>query len=135
MPNKKGSRVAASRARAQAKAKKKQHSSGPVIAAAAYEAQAAAAEDLELQPEADDDAISASEAVAVVDEEPREEAPVAAVARAPMRAQRGPARRERQTLAAVQGGSLRHEISWIGAVTIVAGIALVGLKLATDIGR
>jgi hypothetical protein len=133
MPNKKGSRVAASRAKSQAKAKKKARSTGPVLAAAAF--QAPVADDAEPGME------EAEAQVATVDPGTDEaqtdhEAPQAAPAAAPLpRRARSAPRRERQAMVAVQGGNLRREVILITAVTALTGAVLAVLKIATDLGR
>jgi hypothetical protein len=131
MPNKKGSRVAASQARSQAKAKKKARSGGPLISTAPYRAPGES-DEVEEQPDADA-VIAAAVEPDGASVEPA--TPPAVRAAAPARRVRTVPRRERQALVAVQGGSLMREVSLIGAVTALAGIALAVLKLATDIGR
>ena len=122
MPNKKGSRVAASKARAQTKAKRKARQTGPALAAAAY---------VPPPPETEDGA------------EPHEEAEVAhaastALAAAPVAAtpvrSSAPAHRERQQPLSVPGVSLRREMGFIGALTVVIGVLLAVLKVFTDLG-
>jgi hypothetical protein len=133
MPNKKGSRVAASLAKSQAKAKKKAHSTGPVLAAAAF--QAPAADDAELGMEEAEAQVATADAdmdEALADQEAPQAAPAAAPA--PRRARSAP-RRERQAMVAVQGGSLRREVILITAVTALTGALLAALKIATDLGR
>ena len=121
MPNKKGSKVAASRARAQVKAHKKAHSTGPVVAAAAYAAPAA------------------------VDETAAEEATssVAVETSAPARAATPAVRRsnvsrtvsrQREAVVAMQSVNLKREVGTIGSLAVVVAIALAVLKIATDIG-
>ncbi len=128
MPNKRGSKVAASQARAKAAARKKAHSTGPVIAAAA----------LTRPPEVNDDELEheeldqVDEAAGVVEEE-EDAAPARPPARAPRIARAG-ARREHQTAVAFTGVSLRREVGLIGAITASIGVALALLKLLTDLG-
>ena len=131
MPNKKGSRVAASRAKSQAKAKKKARSTGPVLAAAAYQAPAAEEDETQLEP---NEAQVATAAADADETQVANETPQAAPAAAPRRARSAP-RRERQAMVAVQGGSLRREVSLIAAVAALTGIALAAIKIATDLGR
>ena len=115
MPNKKGSRVAASKARTQAKAKKKARQGGPVLAAAAYAPPPVAEETAEAVEEA---ALVASSAPAAA------AAPIApAVAR----------RQHREPLVA-HGVSLRREVGLIGVLTVAVGAALAYLKFFTDLG-
>ncbi|MDA0798744.1 MAG: hypothetical protein O2826_10010 [Chloroflexi bacterium] len=126
MPNKKGSRIAASQARAKSAAKKKSHASGPDLAAAAQEVQD---DPQELDEQAD-------VAVAVVEgDETQAAAPAAAAAPAPRRVGRAASRRERQALTVMSSGSLGREVAMIGIVTAVMGVALAVIKLATDLGR
>ena len=131
MPNKKGSKVAASRARAQANAKKKARSPGPAGVEASYRPPATV-DDEELEESA-----LASETDAVDTGEEGEPQPAAQLA--PAAAQRTSTRvaprRERVAMAAVHGGSLRHEVGVITAIAVVAGATLALLKILTDIGR
>jgi len=129
MPNKKGSRVAASQARAKAAAKKKARSSGPDLSAIAS------------RPAPMDTADStenlAPEAVAVAESDvelnaAEELVPVTPVA---VRRTRAASRRERQAMTVVAAGSLKWELTLIGSATAAMGIGLVVLKVATDLGR
>lgn len=133
MPNKKGSRVAASQARAKAAAKKKARSSGPDLSAiASRPAPVDTAESTEnVAPEAvaesDVELNAAEESVSITP---------ATVATAPaVRRTRAASRRERQAMTVVAAGSLRWELTMIGSATAAMGIGLVVLKLATDLGR
>ena len=131
MPNKKGSKVAASRARAQANAKKKARSPGPAGVESSYRPPATVDEE-----EVEESALDSEAAVLDADEENE---PQAATRPAPAAAQRASTRvaprRERVAMAAVQGGSLRHEVGLITAIAVVAGATLALLKILTDIGR
>ena len=125
MSNKKGSRIAASQARAKSAAKKKAHSSGPDLAAATQEIEIADA------PELDEET-----AVAVAEAEGDTVATAAPVSTpAPRRTGRAASRRERQALTVVSSGNLPRELTMIGIVTALMGIALAVIKLATDLGR
>ena len=133
MPNKKGSKIAASKARAQANAKKKAHQGGPVLAAAAYtppppKDEEAAGEMGGAAGEAAPDAAAgaASDAGSVATAAP----PVAAPARAP----RGVRRERAHQAPSVPSVSLRREVGLIGGLTVVVGAILVGLRLFTDLG-
>jgi hypothetical protein len=127
MPNKQGSRVAASQARAKSAAKKKAHSTGPDLAAAA---QAPGATDPLAQEQEE------GSAVAVVEASGAElEAAAPASTPAPRRTGRAASRRERQALTVMSAGSLRREIVMIGSVTALMGITLAVIKLVTDLGR
>ena len=122
MPNKKGSKVAASKARAQAKAKKKARQGGPVLAAAAYVPPP-------VGEEADEDvhepALEPAAAPAATAERP---APAAA------RAPRGFRRELAHQAPPALSVSLRREVGLIGALTAVVGAALLGLRFLTDLG-
>jgi hypothetical protein len=127
MPNKKGSRVAASQARAKSAAKKKNHSAGPDLAAAA---QAPESTDALAQEQEE------GSAVAVVEASGEElEAAAQAPTLAPRRTGRAASRRERQALTVMSAGSLRREVLMIGSVTALMGITLAVIKLVTDLGR
>lgn len=127
MPNKKGSKVAASRAKSQQKAKKKARQTGPNIPVAA-----AAPAPVEITEEDADLETGILESAVV---EPEQAQPVAtAPARQPARRAAAATRRERQAHALVAGSSLKREVSLIGAITAAAGVALAVLKLATDLG-
>ena len=141
MPNKKGSKVAASRARAQANAKKKARSSGPVITPAAHVPPVVDEKDrdaLATADDLDDGAVHHEPAPAIADEGFDDEvdghrpAPVSSDQR---RIVRTAPRRERVALAAVHGGNLRREVAVIAILTALAGVTLAVLKLATAIGR
>lgn len=135
MPNKKGSRVAASQARAKAAAKKKARSSGPDLSAiASRPAPVDTAESTEnVAPEAV--AVAESDVELNAAEESVSITP-ATVATAPaVRRTRAASRRERQAMTVVAAGSLRWELTMIGSATAAMGIGLVVLKLATDLGR
>lgn len=120
MPNKRGSRVAASRAKAQERAKKKARGTGPttptlqetpaelVSTVAPNEPEANAAVPAPNVPE--------SPAAKVVNK-----TPVAS-------------RRERQASAMVAGASLKRELGTIGVLSATVGVALVALKFGTDLG-
>ena len=133
MPNKKGSKVAASRARAQVKAHKKAHSTGPVVAAAAYAVPAAVDETA---------AEEATSAVAVgtsapTDREPSAAAPATARAGAPAVRRSNVSRtvsRQREAVVAMQSVNLKREVGTIASLAVVVAIALAVLKIATDIG-
>lgn len=125
MPNKKGSKVAASRARAQVKAHKKAHSTGPVVAAAAYAAPAAV------------DETAAEEATSAVAVETSAAAPASTRAAAPAVRRSNVSRtvsRQREAVVAMQSVNLKREVGTIGSLAVVVGIALAVLKIATDIG-
>ena len=125
MPNKKGSKVAASRARAQVKAHKKAHSTGPVVAAAAYAVPAAV------------DETAAEEATSAVAVETSAAATATARAGAPAVRRSNVSRtvsRQREAVVAMQSVNLKREVGTIGSLAVVVGIALVVLKIATDIG-
>ena len=125
MPNKKGSKVAASRARAQVKAHKKAHSTGPVVAAAAYAAPAAV------------DETAAEEATSAVAVETSAAAPASARAATPAVRRSNVSRtvsRQREAVVAMQSVNLKREVGTIGSLAVVVGIALAVLKIATDIG-
>ena len=122
MPNKKGSRVAASKARAQAKAKKKARQGGPVLAAAAY---APPPSTEEADGEMAAAAPAASAAVATAD--PPTPAP-------PARAARGFRRELAHQAPPALSVSLRREVGLIGALTVVVVAVLVGLRFLTDLG-
>jgi hypothetical protein len=133
MPNKKGSRVAASQARAKAAAKKKARSSGPDLSAIASRPApvdtAESTEDVapEAVAESDVELNTAEESVPVTS---------AAAATAPaVRRTRAASRRERQAMTVVAAGSLKWELTLIGSATAAMGVGLVVLKLATDLGR
>ena len=141
MPNKKGSKVAASRARAQAAAKKKAKSTGPALPAAAFVKPGAAPEAPE---EMDEELDQELEEALATDAEPTE-----AVATVPTGEQRaalatatqrrsGPrvtaTRRHRQATGIGPSPSLRREVGLIGAITVVIGVALAVIKFATDLG-
>ena len=127
MPNKKGSKVAASRARAQVKAHKKAHSTGPVVAAAAYAVPAAV------------DETAAEEATSAVAVETSAAATATATARAGAPAVRRSnvsrtVSRQREAVVAMQSVNLKREVGTIGSLAVVVAIALAVLKIATDIG-
>ena len=138
MPNKKGSKVAASKARAQAMAKKKARHGGPALAAAAYVPPPPAAEGATTETDgAFDEATLSSNAgpeagaaaVAIA-------APplTAAAAAAPARAPRGFSRERAHQAPPALSVSLRREVGLIGALTVVAVLVLVALRLFTDLG-
>ena len=125
MPNKKGSKVAASRARAQVKAHKKAHSTGPVVAAAAYAAPAAV------------DETAAEEATSAVAVETSAAATATARAGAPAVRRSNVSRtvsRQREAVVAMQSVNLKREVGTIASLAVVVAIALAVLKIATDIG-
>ena len=124
MPNKKGSKVAASKARAQTKAKKKARQGGPALAAAAYAPPPPAAEegDGEIDEAAHTDA---SEPVAAA-------APPAPAS--PARVLRGFRREHTHQTPPALSVSLRREVGFIGALTVVVAAMLVGLRFLTDLG-
>jgi hypothetical protein len=127
MPNKKGSRVAASQARAKSAAKKRAHSAGPDLAAAA---QAPEATDTFAQEQGEESAVAVVEANGA-----KLEAAAPASTPAPRRTGRTASRRERQALTVMSAGSLRREVMMIGSVTALMGITLAVIKLVTDLGR
>ena len=124
MPNKKGSKVAASKARAQTKAKKKARQGGPVLAAAAYAPPPPAAEETD----------------GAIDKAAQADAPgpVAAAAppapASPARVLRGFRREHAHQAAPALSVSLRREVGTIGALTAVVVAMLVGLRFFTDLG-
>ena len=131
MPNKKGSRVAASKARAQAKAKKKAHHGGPVLAAAAYVP----------SPPADEQATGENDG-AIDDAAPASVATTAggaavatrAAPAAPARPLRGFSREHAHQTPPALSVSLRREVGLIGGLTVAVVAALVALRLFTDLG-
>ena len=134
MPNKKGSKVAASKARAQAIAKKKARHGGPVLAAAAYvppppadEGDAVETEGLveEAAPSSSAGPEAGAGSVAVATR-----APAAPPARAP----RGFSRERAHQAPPALSVNLRREVGLIGALTVVIGAVLVALRLFTDLG-
>ena len=125
MPNKKGSRVAASQARAKSAAKKKAHSVGPDLAAAAHATEPTPATTLEGVTGTS--VVPASTTSATVE---------AALSPLPAPAlRRTTSRRERQALTVMSAGSLRREVAMIGSITALAAVALAVTKLVTDLGR
>jgi len=132
MPNKKGSRVAASQARAKAAAKKKAHSSGPDLSAiASRPAPVDTAESTEnVAPEAV--AVAESDVELNAAEESVPVTPAAASTAPAVRRTRAASRRERQAMTVVAAGSLRWELTMIGSATAAMGIGLVVLKLAKN---
>jgi hypothetical protein len=138
MPSKKGSRVAASQARAKTAAKKKARSGGPDLSGAVARSEAVDAVASSDDDELDESAIAVAGGTDEVGDEQVDTAvtALAPVATAPaVRRARGASRRERQAMSVVGAGSLKWELSLIGSTTAVMGVALVVLKLATDIGR
>ena len=140
MPNKKGSKVAASKARAQAMAKKKARHGGPALAAAAYVPPPPAAEGATTETDgAVDEATLSSNAgpeagaAAVAIAAPPLTAAAAAAA-APARAPRGFSRERAHQAPPALSVSLRREVGLIGALTVVAVLVLVALRLFTDLG-
>ena len=127
MPNKKGSRVAASQARAQAAAKKKARGGGPDLSAAARPAPAET-------PELEDGAELDEGAVAVEATAADHYGETAVAVPAPRRL-RAASRRERHAMTAVSAGSLQWEVSLIAGGTVMVGIGLAVIKLTTDLGR
>ena len=134
MPNKKGSKVAASKARAQAMAKKKARHGGPALAAAAYVPPPPAAEgattetdgavdEATLSSNAGPDMGTGSVAVAA----PPLTAP-------PARAPRGFSRERAHQAPPALSVSLRREVGLIGALTVVVVLVLVALRLFTGLG-
>ena len=124
MPNKKGSRVAASKARAQAKAKKKARHGGPLLAAAAYAPPPPVAEGATGETDgAIGEAAPAPAAIAA----PPAPAP-------PARAPRGFSRERAHQAPSALSVSLRREVGLIGALTVVVVAILVALRLFTDLG-
>ena len=134
MPNKKGSRVAASKARAQAQAKKKARHGGPVLAAAAFVP----------PPPADDEATGEAggtidEAAPSANDGPETGAGSVAVAAPPTaappaRAPRGFSRERAHQTPPALSVSLRREVGLIGVLTVVVIGVLVALRLFTDLG-
>jgi len=136
MPNKKGSKVAASKARAQAMAKTKARHGGPALAPAAYVPPPPAAEGATTETDgAFDEATLSSNAgpeagaaaVAIA-------APPLTAAAAPARAPRGFSRERAHQAPPALSVSLRREVGLIGALTVVAVLVLVALRLFTDLG-
>ena len=130
MPNKKGSKIAASKARAQLKAKKKARQGGPALAAAAYAPPPPVAEE-------SDEAIDEAPTAAAVG--PASAAgPVATAVRPapapPARTPRGFRRDHAHQAAPALSVSLRREVGLIGALTLVVVAMLVGLRFFTDLG-
>ena len=125
MPGKKGSRIAASQARAKANARKKGRPSAPDLAAARQAPPA---------PESEDVAEEAAVGIAQATANGVAAAPLTAAA-TPAQRRRVATRRERQAMNVVAAGSLKWELSLIGIITAISGVALAVLKLATDIGR
>lgn len=128
MPNKKGSRVAASQARAKVAAKKKAHASRPDLTAA----RVAPAQPAPDQPAEDTEPTEGAQETSLAmatDHVP------AAAAPAPRTTHRTATRRERQALTAFAAGNLKREVLTIGVLATLSAIALVTVKLATDLGR
>lgn len=128
MPNKKGSRIAASQARAKSAAKKKAHSVGPDLAAAAHITEPAPEAALEETTVAAVSAVAATSVKATT-----AEATPSPSASPSLR--RTTSRRERQALTVMSAGSLRREIAMIGSITALVAVALTVTKLVTDFGR
>ena len=132
MPNKKGSRVAASQARAKEAARKKARAGGPDLGGVAARPVVMTDEfETEEGVELEESAVAVAQEIDGSDEDAA--APVA-VAVAPRRT-RAASRRERAAMSAVASGSLRWELSLIAAATAAIGIGLTVVKLATDLGR
>lgn len=135
MPNKKGSRVAASQARAKAAAKRKARSSGPDLGAIASRPApvdtAGSTED--VAPEAV--VVAESDIELNAAEESMPVTPAAAMIAPAVRRTRAASRRERQAMTVVAAGSLKWELTLIGSAAASMGIGLVVLKLITDLGR
>jgi len=131
----KGSRIVASQARAKAAAKKKAHSSGPDLSGLA--AQPASVEALGTDENAElEEGVVAVAATSDDGDQVAAAAPTPVAATpALVRRSRGASRRERQAMTVVAAGSLKWELSLIGSATAAMGVALVVLKVATDIGR
>ena len=133
MPNKKGSKVAASKARAQAIAKKKARHGGPVLAAAAYVPPPPAADEVAGETDgAIDEAASASRASPETDA--GSVAIAAPAAAPPARAPRGFSRERAHQAPPALSVSLRREVGLIGVLTVVVVAVLVALRLFTDLG-
>jgi len=130
----KGSRIAASQARAKVAAKKKARSGGPDLSGLTVRPESADASDADENVELEEGAVSVAE---VSDDgvEVAEAAPAPAAAAPLVRRSRGASRRERQAMTVVAAGSLKWELSLIGSATVAMAVALVVLKLVTDIGR
>ena len=128
MPNKKGSRIAASQARAKSAAKKKAHSVGPDLAAAAHLTEHAPNAALEDTAATAGSAVSATNARATPAEATSSPSPSPSL-------RRTTSRRERQALTVMSAGSLRREIAMIGSITALVAVGLTVMKLATDFGR
>ena len=128
MPNKKGSRIAASQARAKSAAKKKAHSVGPDLAAAAHLTEPAPNAALEDTAATAGSAVSATSPRATPAEATSSPSPSPSL-------RRTTSRRERQALTVMSAGSLRREIAMIGSITALVAVALTVMKLATDFGR
>ena len=135
MPNKKGSKVAASNARAQAMAKKKARHGGPVLAAAAYvppppPAEGDAADTGGVVAQAAPASATGSVAVAAggaaVAARPTQAAPAGAL--------RGSGRERAHQTPPALSVSLRREVGTIGVLTAVVIVVIVALQLFTDLG-
>lgn len=135
MPNKKGSKVAASKARAQAMAKKKARHGGPVLAAAAYvppppPAEGDAADTGGVVAQAAPASATGSVAVAAggaaVAARPTQAAPAGAL--------RGSGRERAHQAPPALSVSLRREVGTIGVLTAVVIVVIVALQLFTDLG-
>jgi hypothetical protein len=139
MPNKKGSKIAASRARAQTAAKKKARGTGTTLPAAAF---VKPEDTLVVQDELDEMLEEAADGGADAEQELQESAAVAVAPAAKQRvaaaSRRTPriaaSRRLRQHEDALPMQGLGREIGTIGVITATIAIALVVLKFATDIG-
>ena len=135
MPNKKGSKVAASKARAQAMAKKKARHGGPALAAAAYAPPPPAAEGATDEADgATDEAAPASAAGSVAVAAGGAAIAARATPATPARAPRGFSREHAHQAPSALSVSLRREVGLIGALTVVAVLVLVALRLFTDLG-
>jgi hypothetical protein len=119
--SKKGSRIASSQAKAREHARRKAHHAGPVLPSAAYETPTEPEQEAPLM-----DAELEQDAAATVSA-PRAQAPA-------VRRSAPSARREHAAAAAVASSNVRNELLKIAAITAVAAIAMVGLKLGTAIG-
>ena len=133
MPNKKGSRVAASQARAKAAAKKKARSSGPDLSAIA--SRPAPVDTAESTEDVAPEAVAESDVELNTAEESVPVTSAAAATTPAVRRTRAASRRERQAMTVVAAGSLKWELTLIGSATAAMGVGLVVLKLATDLGR
>ncbi|MCH7607327.1 MAG: hypothetical protein IIC94_01985 [Chloroflexi bacterium] len=134
MPNKKGSKVAASKARAQAMAKKKARHGGPALAAAAYVPPPPAAEGATTETGG-----AVGEAAPSSQAGPEAGAASVAIAAPPLtappaRALRGFSRERAHQAPPALSVSLRREVGLIGALTVAVVLVLVALQLFTGLG-